>query len=226
MKATRFIFLVVLIISGSFFAEAQSQIKNTKHNLSVSGPGEYKSMEETRICIFCHTPHTSQPKKPLWNHDLSAVTNYIIYRSPTFDAPVVGTSAITIDGDSKLCLSCHDGTVALGAIGKRGARSGLRARIGNLPPTAKGYIGIDLSGSHPISFRVTEALIAANNAKDTPLRSLAAMKADPDVRLDRNNKVQCTSCHDVHSDKNFASSGIHFWAKPTFNEVCSGCHIF
>ncbi|MFQ6618491.1 MAG: cytochrome c3 family protein [Fidelibacterota bacterium] len=52
------------------------------------------------------------------------------------------------------------------------------------------------------------------------------MKVDPSVRLDKNNKVQCTSCHDAHSDKNFASSGIHFWAKPTFDEVCSGCHIF
>ena len=216
----------MLIISGSFFALAQSQIRDTKHNLSASGPGQYKSLEETRICIFCHTPHTSQPRKPLWNHDLSAVTNYRTYQSPTFDASVFGGGSINIDGDSKLCLSCHDGTVALGAIGKRGSRSDLKAAMGPLPPTSKSYLGTDLSGSHPISFVVTEALIAANNAKDTPLRPLAAIKADPNVRLDKNNKVQCTSCHDAHSDKNFASSGIHFWARPTFNEVCSGCHIF
>jgi len=46
----------------------------------------------------------------LWNHQMSSVTNYIVYTSPTLKA-VVGQP----DGSSRLCLSCHDGTVALAA---------------------------------------------------------------------------------------------------------------
>lgn len=137
MKLKRSVLSAIFIIMGSLLSFSQSQIKDTKHNLSVSGPGQFKSLDETRICIFCHTPHTAQPKKPLWNHDLSAVTNYRTYQSPTFDAAVWGGFSITIDGDSKLCLSCHDGTVALGAIGKRASRSNLRMRINTLPPHIK-----------------------------------------------------------------------------------------
>jgi len=44
------------------------------------------------------------------------------------------------------------------------------------------------------------------------------------VRVDANNKVQCTSCHDVHDDSNFAAAGIPFWRKATMAAVCNVCH--
>ncbi|VAW45953.1 Cytochrome c family protein, partial [hydrothermal vent metagenome] len=34
-------------------------IVNTKHNLSASGPGTLKATTESRVCVFCHTPHGS-----------------------------------------------------------------------------------------------------------------------------------------------------------------------
>jgi hypothetical protein len=224
MNIKKVVILLTSLTTLCFGIFSQSQIKDTKHNLSVSGPGKYKSLDETRICKFCHTPHSAKPKQPLWNHQLSAVMYYKMYRSPTFEASNTGEAPITIDGDSRLCLSCHDGTVALGAMVRSKSKAKFKEGLGMLPPSAKGFIGTDLSGSHPISFVVTEALIARNNIKDTLLNNLIQMKSDPDVRLDADNKMQCTSCHDAHSDKNFATSGIHFWAKPTFNEVCLICH--
>lgn len=222
---TKFSALLALLTVFHWLLYSQSQIKDTRHNLSISGPGQYKSLDETEICKFCHTPHSANPRQPLWNHELSAVTYYNTYQSPTFEANLTGEAPLAINGHSRLCLSCHDGTVALGAAQTGKSRTTSEKKVlGALPPTARGYLGTDLSGSHPVSFQVSEALISRNNAKDSLLNRLAAMKSDPQVRLDENDRVQCTSCHDVHCDKHYASSGIHFWAKPTFNDVCLVCH--
>jgi hypothetical protein len=129
------------------------------------------------------------------------------------------------DGDSKLCLSCHDGTMALGTVLSRPQEIVMRGTAaGRMPSTSRGYTGRDLSGTHPVSFVVTDELVARNNAKDSPLASVAQMRADPDIHLDKNNKIQCTTCHDAHDDSNFASSGIHFYRKPRFSDVCEVCH--
>ena len=224
MKGSRIRTGIWLTVLTAGLLCSQSQIKNTLHNLSVSGPGQYKSLDETRICVFCHTPHSANPKQPLWNHQLSAVKNYRSYQSGTLDAGNIENLDGEIDGNSRLCLSCHDGTVALEATVAHGYKPPAGKKIGALPPTARGYLGTDLSGSHPISFMVTEALIARNNAKDTMLNPLSAMQSDPQVHLDESRKMQCTTCHDAHNDRNYSSSGIHFWAKPTFSDVCLVCH--
>jgi len=218
--------LIGLIYFFAPYLSAQSRIADTKHNLSFSGPGQYRSLDETRICFFCHTPHTAYPKQPLWNHALSSVTYYKTYQSRSFETAILGQATNRIDGASRLCLSCHDGTVALSATVNRNPSISQTESLGPLPLISSGYIGTDLSGMHPISFAVTDHIITMNNSKDSPLAPLHAMTSDPDVRLDANNKMQCTSCHNVHSDNNFQTSGIHFWAKPTFNEVCQVCHIF
>lgn len=205
--------------------EAFGSIATTKHNLSVSGPGPIRAQSETQICVFCHTPHNANPSAPLWNHDLSGQT-YTAYWSPTLDAYSSPLLAPPPDGASKLCLSCHDGTVALGALGSRTADVAFVGGITTIPPSYSGYVGTDLSGAHPVSFIVTQALIDANNLKDTPLRSLASMTSDANgVRLDGQNKVQCSSCHDPHDDSNRVSSGAPFWRKNAFSDVCSVCHL-
>ena len=67
------------------------------------------------------------------------------------------------DGASKLCLSCHDGTIALGAVGGRTTPIAVSGGP-TMPTTAPGYLGTDLSGSHPISFVYDNALAVAHNA--------------------------------------------------------------
>jgi len=64
-----------------------------------------------------------------------------------------------------------------------------------------------------------------NIKKDYPLKNIIDMKTDKDgVRLDKNNEVQCTSCHDPHNDSNRQSSGVPFWRKDTWSGVCFVCH--
>jgi len=64
------------------FAQGVSDIVNTPHNLSAGGPGPVLASAESRVCIFCHTPHgaTNEPGAPLWNRALSQQT-YTTYTS-------------------------------------------------------------------------------------------------------------------------------------------------
>ncbi|NQT50560.1 cytochrome C [bacterium] len=195
---------------------------DSPHNLSVSGPGPIKSSTEKQICIFCHTPHNADPRAPLWNRDLDSATTYITYSSPTFQP---GT-APQPDGASKLCLSCHDGTIALGQVRSRPSPIPV---VGGptLKPGDEGYLGTDLSGSHPISFVYDDALAIENNAAgDMPLR-LPSTLHDPDVKLDKDGKIQCITCHDPHDDSNHSSGNVpHFYVKPDWSAVCTTCHDF
>src|SRR5512140_2625822 len=92
-------------------APSPSDMVNTRHNLSVSGPGPIRALTETRICVFCHTPHNAAPLSPLWNKDLEPQV-YTVYASSTLKAGPLPQPS----GPTKLCLSCHDGTIALGAV--------------------------------------------------------------------------------------------------------------
>lgn len=166
-------------------------ISNTKHNLSVSGPGAYRAASETQLCVFCHMPHNANPAVPLWNHALSAAT-YTPYGSTTLAAAAPGQPT----GSSKLCLSCHDGTVALGSVhnmpfGKLtpGTVSGLEALL-----TGAANLGTDLRDDHPVSFTYDSGLAASNTELVDPVVLTGK------IRPDSNNQLQCTSCHDPHSE--------------------------
>ena len=161
---------------------------NTKHNLSASSPGTIKDPGEGEICIFCHTPHTSQGQVPLWNHTASSAA-YTPYSSTTAKA-LVGQPT----GASKLCLGCHDGTVGIGMMRKPG-RAGASSLRQQTMPAGAARLGMDLSDDHPISFTFDSALASMNGQLRDP-----ANLTGP-VRLDQNRQVQCTSCHASHDNR-------------------------
>jgi predicted CXXCH cytochrome family protein len=179
--------LVTLSLAASSLLAAESVI-SSKHNLSISGPGDIRATMESEICIFCHTPHRATAAQPLWNHTLSAAT-YTPYNSSTIKAAIGQPS-----GASKLCLSCHDGTVALGMVNSRSTPIELRKGLTTLPAGAS-RIGTDLSDDHPVSFTYDSALVTANGQ----LRDPGTLKQK--VKLDHNNQMQCTSCHDPHNNE-------------------------
>ncbi|MBD3867897.1 MAG: cytochrome c3 family protein [Acidobacteria bacterium] len=199
-----------------------SDIANTPHNLSASGPGSIKATSETEICKFCHVPHNSRSAEALWAQQLSEA----IYRTPPIRT---GESQLQTapqpGGSSRLCLSCHDGTVAMGEI------SGSRGRIRmagrqKFQPGDPGYLGTDLSGSHPVSFEISARPIGAESpAIDIGLHEVSAIISNTVAPLDANNKMQCTTCHDPHSDAYYRPGIVpRFWVAPTVQEVCTSCH--
>jgi len=195
------IIILSFLIGFPVFLNAQSII-TTKHNLSISGTGTIKATSESEICIFCHTPHNSSPRAPLWNKNISGTT-YTLYNSSTLDA-IPGQP----DGSSILCLSCHDGTIALGEVVSRTTPIDM---TGIMP--SKSNLTTDLSNDHPISFTYDAALAASDGQlKTPPLNSLAI--------LDHNSKLQCTSCHDPHKETN----PKFLRASNEFSDLCFLCH--
>jgi hypothetical protein len=213
--------IALSLAAGSSFAQ-QSGVASTRHNLSVSGPGELKAATETQVCKFCHVPHSAIVPQPLWGHALSKVERYevpVLRRGKGAPEPMPQP-----DGSSRLCLSCHDGTVALGDLG----RSGGHIAMGGAPRLERGrrgYIGTDLSGSHPISITLPEVDPGGQGSSDMGVRARSLVLAEGKVRLDAAGKMQCTTCHDAHSDRYYEAGRVpRFWVLPTVDEVCLACH--
>ena len=154
-RTSRVLILLVLLLAVSARADRKTSILETKHNLSMTGSGEIKSLTETQICIFCHGSHNTSTEGPLWNHETTVSGKF-----KTYDRATMKGQAEQPNGATKLCLSCHDGTIAVGAI--RGRHSVLPMRNvgsgGEIPAERKSNIGIDLSGSHPVSVQFRQEL--------------------------------------------------------------------
>ncbi|MCU7855473.1 MAG: hypothetical protein KZQ79_07250, partial [Candidatus Thiodiazotropha sp. (ex Lucinoma borealis)] len=87
MKPRSWLLFCLMLIAGTIGAERLSDIRNTKHNLSITGPGPVRAFSESEVCVFCHTPHGAAdiPAAPLWNRTLSGAT-YTPYSSTSIDA--------------------------------------------------------------------------------------------------------------------------------------------
>lgn len=201
---TKKLFLTLALVLISTFTFAQGVITGSKHDFKAA-------LWNTggQICITCHTPHNAiaATGAPLWNHTLTAAT-FTLYTnliSSTFNATTTQPG-----GTSKLCLSCHDGTVDLDAFtGKAGALSG---KI-----TGPALLGINLSTHHPVSFAYNTALASSDGGLKDPsvTPAVAAM-------LFANN-VECASCHDAHNNGPVGTKLLR--ATNAASALCLTCHI-
>ena len=217
MKKLLVLFLAMGLLAG-FASVSMAQIANSRHNLS-GFPGA-----DGEICKPCHAPHNNQPvtDAPLWNHAVTEAT-FTTYSSPTFDAVDPGVPPNTTGqptGVSKLCLSCHDGTVAIDSFG---------GRTGNIfiQPGNPAFIGTDLSNDHPISFTydtnlATNLDTGLNDPATTPSGIDGSAGGSITQEMLFANKVECASCHDVHNEFNNAKLLL----KPNdASALCLTCHI-
>jgi predicted CXXCH cytochrome family protein len=198
--------LLLLASALSGFGAGAPLLHNSKHNLAVGGPSRLSSSSESDMCVFCHTPHQISGQAALWNHTLSSAT-YTPYSSSTMKAAVGQPT-----GDSRLCLSCHDGTVALGMVTSR--KLAISTKGAGTITSGKSLLGTDLSDDHPVSFTYDAALASRNPQLKDP--SVLNNK----VRLDSAQQVQCTSCHDAHSDQ----YGKFLVQPNTASALCLTCH--
>lgn len=183
---------------------ARAQIATTVHNLTATGPGVMTAPGAAQLCVFCHTPHRASTTRALWNRELPTVT-YKLYGSSTLEATLKQPT-----GSSRLCLSCHDGTAALGAL--RVAPVTGRVTMG--PLKGRASLGTDLSDDHPISFIFDAAL----SAKQGQLHDPAALPKS--LPLDNTRQLQCTTCHDAHDARNRKFLRMD----DRGGALCSACH--
>jgi hypothetical protein len=158
-------------------------------------------------CDGCHTPHNAAalPGVPLWNGRETTRT-FVMYSSDTFQ----GTADGQPSGNSKLCLACHDGS---------------NSSYGWMDPDHS-FGANKLAGSHPISFVYDSALATQDGALKDPSEASTLGGTILEDLLDSESKVQCGSCHDVHSSsvgdsllRGYDYESQH-WAG-----LCRMCHI-
>jgi len=166
------------------------------------------------ICLPCHTPHFAMPDMPrLWNHELT-VANYTMHEGP-------GTAEDDFDYRSRMCLSCHDGTVALDNYG------GVTGGTNFMPPGEN--LGTDLTDDHPVG---SDALYppdpppswwssAFRDPADIPSALRLRDWTDPDTGV-THQVVSCTTCHNPHRRGGFDHM---LNMSNAASAVCLGCHI-
>ncbi len=182
------------------------------HNLTV-GSGSSVTTNGSLGCTFCHAPHSGLGGiTPLWNQNLSNQT-YTPYTSTTYKQQ--GNSAILLGRGSSLCLSCHDGTVAVGQT----------AAYGKIPVNGtmnnQDVLGTNMTGSHPFSL-----VLPIKDAPDLTA-SLAAkgLTADPTQAVTLvNGNIECTSCHSPHVQA-IDQIAQYFLVRDSSNgQMCLACH--
>jgi predicted CXXCH cytochrome family protein len=205
MKRVLVLAAAVLLISGTGFAT----ITGSSHDFQADGwnPGG-------EICQPCHTPHNgSLTVDPLWNHDVSgaAWTPYADGNG-TLDATVNAPAAGSV---TALCLSCHDGTVGLGAFG--GATD-----IVNFV-TGAALVGTDLTNDHPVAFTYDTALATLDGELANPSVVLSGLAGGGTIAADMlfSDSLECASCHDVHDFYNL--SGLLLKSNAA-SALCLTCH--
>lgn len=219
IRASGLVVLVLLFVLAHDSPPAgAARINDTKHNLSVTGPGPIKASSENRICIFCHTPHNGNPNTPLWNKELNS-QNYQIYTGDASSPPPVIPNKPY--GPTKLCLSCHDGTVALGSVldtgttpNGSGTRSGVIAMNAASPGLLSNF-GTDLSNHHPVVFSYPQA-----QALDTTGQLADLDLLPPELTLGGPGNVHCTTCHEPHDN----TYGDFLVMDNRFSALCTACH--
>ena len=190
--------------AAALLAQSASNMVDTKHNLSLTGPGPIQAQRETRICIFCHTPHNAAPDSPLWNREIEPQI-YTVYASPTLVAGVLPQPS----GPTKLCLTCHDGTVAMGAVLNPPGGIAM-AGSDSLPPGSLADFGLDLSGHHPVSFSYLDSL---------PNVELQPLPPD-ELVFGGGDELHCSTCHDPHNDQ----FGKFLVKDNRYSALCITCH--
>ncbi len=192
----------VLLPGAGLLADS---VLDSPHNLSITGPGTVKSATEEEVCVFCHTPHNARTVAPLWNRE-DPTSSYLSYTSDTIDATVGAPN-----GNSLLCLSCHDGTIALGAVLSRPQEIAMAG--GQRFISGRAEIGTDLRDDHPISFVYDDAA-----TQDAGLLPTAALPSH--TPLDGSGQLQCTSCHDPHDNQ----AGDFLRIENIGGSLCTSCH--
>ena len=147
-----------------------------------------------RICIFCHAPHNTYrlspanlgapggtgPQAPdaydylpLWNHELTGNFVYSMYWNGP-GAPTSGAKAsqaiqngMQMGSVSLLCMSCHDGSVAVNSYGNTDqpitSQSGTGANISTAYSVGRDN---NMQNHHPIGFNYDDVLLADDEIKD------------------------------------------------------------
>lgn len=220
-------------------------VVGSPHDMNLVAPGtdvyDDGSGNTGRVCAYCHTPHHAMEDSliadynPLWSHQVSQAT-FEAYNSTTLDA----TISDPVIGPSRLCMSCHDGVVAIdqhygsaGTVVRADGDSWGDIDVGDVNG------GSSLTNDHPVGFsytavyeaeaangnlkapgiRPTTADVKRNDGTDTGLDVGDLMWVNPN---DGEKYMTCASCHDVHNKDNVEN--YFLYNDQEKSAICLTCH--
>jgi hypothetical protein len=226
---------------ASPFAWAQTGIGGTAHDFS----GNTANGETSGACTYCHTPHQASQQNLLWNRTLAA-TNYTwgagaVTTGGTFYPTFQGT---TYNGTTVKCLSCHDGSVAVGDVAWW---AGGAATFGDpVIPAGPFQVGAGgaMGGNHPVAMPYPLNNLPSNyNGTSTGTGTVMEWVDDPTVLGIRiynddglgnisagpvpgQSGIECASCHDPHNSSTVQGP---FFLRGTIggntaDYICRKCH--
>jgi predicted CXXCH cytochrome family protein len=179
------------------------------HNLGPAGTSPIVGARPD-ACAYCHAPHTGL-NTGLWNQQLTTQ----IYSTYTSDTDTNTTTQPVLGSDSNQCLSCHDGTVAVGST----VAYGQVTTMGSMFSTD--VFGSNMQPSHPFSL----VLPLKDNIDLVATLATSGKTADPtgSVKL-INGNIECTSCHNPHVQAIDTVSQNFLVINSTNGQMCLDCH--
>jgi predicted CXXCH cytochrome family protein len=155
------------VVAGATMAFADSNIKNSKHDMKsrYGATAGASAGTSTQICVYCHTPHNAISTMPLWNRQNGvSATSFTLYSSQTMQSSVRATG-FTADSMSLFCMSCHDGSPVGGTMVVNKPMNGdtlsdNTVKITNTTPIGTNRnganLGTDLRTTHPVNFSLKD----------------------------------------------------------------------
>jgi predicted CXXCH cytochrome family protein len=186
----------VLAVAGTDWGQ---NIVGSSHDLAGTG-------NITALCEACHTPHSAPEvvsEAPLWNH-LTSSSTFQMYNN-AWSSTIDNTVDAAPTGNSVACLSCHDGTIAIDAIGGVAGTEPVIA--------ASASVGFDLRDDHPVSIEYSTA--ADGGLNDSTTVKGAGLKFF-------SSKVQCATCHNPH-DPGTSTKFLRV-ENDANSTLCTTCH--
>jgi predicted CXXCH cytochrome family protein len=131
---------------------------------------------------------------------------------------------MTPGSTSLLCLSCHDGTIAVNQYGNVDQLSG-SVSTGSAMMAPSYQVGRDkyLGNHHPIGFNYDDV-----QSGDVEIRSADAAMLTPTTFVrdhlfgPGNAMMECATCHSVHNKDNTGETLL--WRSDQNSELCLTCH--
>ncbi len=199
-------------------------IVGTVHDFTATGGGtsDFKGAADYAVCDTCHTAHHSTESILMWNHTLSSNTLTFGTGAATTAGTTLPTNIGGQTGTTKYCLSCHDGSVAVGDTIAGSEWSTDNYITGDMVIAPSG----NLLGTHPVGVPYPDIAGAT-------YQGIVSM-ADPDEYSDSPARVkiygtvagekgiECATCHDIHNNP---AHGPLLREGGTYASICQECHL-